>query len=76
MNDAQSEADSHRDGANHCAPHKVALMHLTQQREHQQPRSGDRNQDPSGRDLGPVARRRMRILRVHQGRAAAGSIAA
>ena len=76
MNDAQSETDSHGDGANHRAPHKVALMHLTQQRKHQQPRSGDRNQDAEGRDLEPVARRRMRILRVRQGRAAAGSIAA
>ncbi len=45
MNDAQSEADSQGDGTNYRTPDEVALMHLSQQREHQQPRSGDRNQD-------------------------------
>src|SRR6266480_1880878 len=46
MNDAQSKTDSQGDGANYRAPDEVALMHLTQQRKHQQPRSGDRNQHP------------------------------
>src|SRR6059058_256275 len=45
MNDAQSEVDSQGDGTNYRTPDEVALMHLSQQREHQQPRSGDRNQD-------------------------------
>src|SRR6266850_81433 len=45
MNDAQSKTDSQGDGANYRTPDEVALMHLSQQRKHQQPRSGDRNQD-------------------------------
>ena len=45
MNDAQSEADSKGDGAHHGAPYQVAFMHLAEQRKHQQPRSGDRNQN-------------------------------
>src|SRR5437773_8485261 len=45
MSDAQSETDSHGDGTNHGAPHKVALVHLAEQRKHQQPGSRDRNQD-------------------------------
>src|SRR5947207_15588300 len=44
MNDAQSDADSQRHGADDCAPHQVTLMHLTEQCEPQQPWRGDRNQ--------------------------------
>src|SRR5215475_4642082 len=45
MNDAQSETDAQGDGADHRTPNEVALMHLSKQRKHQQPRSSDRNQN-------------------------------
>ena len=44
MNDAQPDADTQRDSAHHRAPHKITLVHLTEQREHQQPRRRNRNQ--------------------------------
>ena len=44
MNDAQPDADPQRDSADNRAPHEVALMHLAEQREHQQPRRSDGNQ--------------------------------
>src|SRR5437762_731571 len=44
MDNTQPDADAYCDGAHHRTPHEVALMHLTEQCEHEQPRCSDRNQ--------------------------------
>ena len=44
MNDAQADVNAQRDSADHRAPHEIALVHLTEQHEHQQPRGSYRNQ--------------------------------
>ena len=44
MNDAQTDVNAQRESADHRPPDEIALVHLTKQREHQQPRGSYRNQ--------------------------------